>query len=64
MEEIKKLLTRFKEDRFNGQIVIKMHKGKFSMVECTARGIGQQQFRRLGDQLDAAGDLGKVLDDE
>lgn len=50
-DEIKNLLMDFNREKFNGQLVIKMHGGEISLVECTAKGNTDKQIRKLPEQI-------------
>ena len=51
VKSISNLLTRLGEDKFNGQLVIKMHKGKVALTECLARGVGSDEIDKLDNQI-------------
>ena len=59
---ISNLLTRFREDRFNGQLVIKMHQGKLALIECLARGVGSKEIDKLDNQIKASQETNNSLD--
>ena len=59
---ISNLLTRFREDKFNGQVVIKMHQGKLSLIECLARGVGSQEIDKLDNQIRVSQETNNSLD--
>ena len=59
---ISNLLTRFREDKFNGQVVIKMHKGKLSLIECLARGVGSDEIDKLDNQIKVTQEANNSLD--
>ena len=59
---ISNLLTRFREDKFNGQVVIKMHQGKLSLIECLARGVGSDEIDKLDNQMKAGKETNNSLD--
>ena len=53
---------RFREDKFNGQVVIKMHQGKLSLIECLARGVGSQEIDKLDNQIRVSQETNNSLD--
>ena len=59
---ISNLLTRFRRDKFNGQVVIKMHQGKLSLIECLARGVGSDEIDKLDTQIKAIQETNNNLD--
>ena len=59
---ISNLLTRFRRDKFNGQVVIKMHQGKLSLIECLARGVGSDEIDKLDTQIKATQETNNNLD--
>ena len=59
---ISNLLTRFRRDKFNGQVVIKMHQGKLSLIECLARGVGSDEIDKLDTQIKATEETNNNLD--
>ena len=59
---ISNLLARFREDKFNGQVVIKMHQGKLSLIECLARGVGSDEIDKLDNQMKAGKETNNSLD--
>ena len=63
-DEIRELLIGFNEDRFNGELTIKLNRGDISLVECTAKGQSAGQINEIRDHMYKFEEINKVLDNK